>query len=83
VQRSLANGAQTRAMLDRALVAAERGTALTQSLLAFARRQRLAPKPVDVPAIVDGIKERATASARAQGVADDRPCRRLAGGRHR
>ena len=35
-----------------ALRAAERGAALTRHLLAFARRQRLDPRPVDIPALI-------------------------------
>jgi signal transduction histidine kinase len=56
-QRWLTNQARAGAMLDSALVAAERGATLTQSLLAFARRQRLDPKPINVPVILDRIRE--------------------------
>jgi len=56
-QQWLPNQAQAGAMLGSALVAAERGARLTQGLLAFARRQRLDPKPIDVPAIVDRVRE--------------------------
>jgi signal transduction histidine kinase/CheY-like chemotaxis protein len=44
-------GADQRAVasLQTALRAAERGAALTRHLLAFARRQHLDPKPVDIP----------------------------------
>ena len=40
------------AILQVALRAAERGAALTRHLLAFARRQRLDPRPVDIPALI-------------------------------
>lgn len=40
------------ALLQVASRAAERGAALTQHLLAFARRQRLDPRPVDISALV-------------------------------
>jgi signal transduction histidine kinase len=43
-------------LLDNAIKAAERGAALTQRLLAFARRQELKPQAVDVLQVVDGIE---------------------------
>jgi signal transduction histidine kinase len=44
---------QTVNLLQAALSAAERGATLVRDLLAFARRQPLEPKQVDVPAVVD------------------------------
>jgi len=44
-------------LLDGAFEGARRGAALTQRLLAFARRQDLKPEPVDVPALVDGMAD--------------------------
>jgi PAS domain S-box-containing protein len=44
-------------ILKGALNAAERGAALTQRLLAFARKQHLSPKPVEVGALVAGIED--------------------------
>jgi signal transduction histidine kinase/CheY-like chemotaxis protein len=44
-------------LLQGALRAAERGVALIQRLLAFARRQHLDPRPVDLGALVAGIEE--------------------------
>lgn len=44
-------------LLDGALQGAERGAALTQRLLAFARRQELRPAPVDLPALVRGMAD--------------------------
>ncbi|RAI44209.1 response regulator [Rhodoplanes roseus] len=43
--------------LDNAARGARRASALTQSLLAFARRQPLDPKPVDVNALVGAVSE--------------------------
>ncbi len=42
-------------LLERATQGAERGATLTQRLLAFARRQELAPVPVDVALLVRGV----------------------------
>jgi signal transduction histidine kinase len=42
-------------LIENALKGAERGTALTQRLLAFARRQELMPEPVNVRALIEGI----------------------------
>jgi signal transduction histidine kinase/CheY-like chemotaxis protein len=44
-------------LLDAAMQAAERGATLTQRLLAFARKQSLDPRPVDVVALVHGIED--------------------------
>ena len=44
-------------LLRSALQAAERGGALIQRLLAFARKQRLDPKPVDLSQLVAGIED--------------------------
>jgi len=44
-------------LLDGATQGAQRGAALTQRLLAFARRQALEPKPVDLAELVNGMKE--------------------------
>ena len=46
---------QVRRFADNARRAAERGARLTQQLLAFSRRQRLAPEPVDLPRLLSGI----------------------------
>ncbi len=46
---------KTRLYLDHALSAAERGAKLTGQLLAFARKQRLTPTPVDIRELVTGI----------------------------
>lgn len=44
-------------LLQSALQAAERGGALIQRLLAFTRKQRLDPRPVDLKRLVAGIKD--------------------------
>jgi PAS domain S-box-containing protein len=44
-------------LVDGALQGAERGAALTQRLLAFARRQELRPAPVDLAQLVRGMQE--------------------------
>jgi signal transduction histidine kinase len=44
-------------LLDNAIQAAQRGSALTQRLLAFARRQELKPEAVDIAQLIDDIKE--------------------------
>jgi PAS domain S-box-containing protein len=43
------------ALLDNALLGAQRGATLTQRMLAFARKQELALGPVDVAALVNGM----------------------------
>jgi PAS domain S-box-containing protein len=44
-------------LLDSAIQGAQRGAALTQRMLAFARRQDLRPEPVDVPDLVRGMTD--------------------------
>jgi signal transduction histidine kinase/ActR/RegA family two-component response regulator len=44
-------------LLQNAVQGAQRGAALTQRLLAFSRRQELKPESVDVPHLVNGMKE--------------------------
>ena len=44
-------------LLDGALQGAQRGEALTQRLLAFARRQLLEPRPVDLAGLVRGMTD--------------------------
>jgi signal transduction histidine kinase len=53
----IGQNSSTRPLLQSALQAAERGGALIQRLLAFARRQRLDPKPVDLSRLLAGIEE--------------------------
>ena len=49
------NDALLTRFLDNALEGAQRGAALTQRMLAFARRQELKPEPLDLPAVVFGM----------------------------
>jgi PAS domain S-box-containing protein len=44
-------------LLDNAQQAAQRGAQLTQRMLAFARKQELEQKPVDLPALVRGMSD--------------------------
>ncbi|MES3056188.1 ATP-binding protein [Sphingomonas faeni] len=46
---------RTQRMIGGALQAAERAATLTQRLLAFARRQALQPRAVDIGALIDGL----------------------------
>jgi signal transduction histidine kinase len=54
VSRNLPKDAHDRRLVDRAILAAERGSALTKRMLAFARRQELKPKAVNVAKLIDG-----------------------------
>jgi PAS domain S-box-containing protein len=49
--------ARVRRALDNAQKGAERAAALTQRLLAFSRRQPLAPKPIEIDRLVLGISD--------------------------
>jgi signal transduction histidine kinase len=48
---------QIRRFADNAQRAAERGARLTQQLLAFSRRQRLTPEPVDLHRLIAGVSD--------------------------
>lgn len=52
---TLPPGTRARTLLDNAIAGAQRGAALTQRMLAFARRQQLDPTPVDIPSLVHGM----------------------------
>jgi PAS domain S-box-containing protein len=58
-RRSLAASETARAAraMDNALKGAERAASLTQRLLAFSRRQPLAPKPINVDRLVNGMAD--------------------------
>ncbi len=49
--------AQAQRLIENSMAAADRGAALTQRMLAFARRQELKPEPVDVAWLVRGMIE--------------------------
>ncbi|MGU3391260.1 ATP-binding protein [Sphingomonas sp. M1A8_2b] len=55
VRRRHKDDEKTQRMVSGALQAAERAATLTQRLLAFARKQALQPKAVDIGALIDGI----------------------------
>lgn len=44
-------------LIQNAIKGAERGRSLTQRMLAFARRQELAPEPLDLNSLFDGMSE--------------------------
>lgn len=51
------DGGPTSELLREAQAASERGAGLTERLLAFARRQPLAPRPVDLGALIGGMAD--------------------------
>jgi PAS domain S-box-containing protein len=51
-RKRLPDDAQLSRLIDNAFQGAERGAALTQRMLAFARRQTLDPQPVDLPVLI-------------------------------
>jgi len=53
---------QAARLVDNAMQAAQRGVALTQRMLAFARKQELKPEPVSVPDLVIGMTDLLTRS---------------------
>ena len=55
LQKWLPQEPRPQALLANAMAGAQRGASLTQRMLAFARRQELHPRPVDVPALVHGM----------------------------
>ncbi|WP_286773015.1 GAF domain-containing protein [Sphingomonas sp. 66-10] len=52
-----ADGGRVRRAIGNAMKGAERASALTQRLLAFSRRQPLAPKPLDLDKVVAGLSD--------------------------
>ncbi len=56
-EETLGQNPQARALLRKALNAAERGALLIQRLLAFSRRQALSPRVVDVNLLIAGLSE--------------------------
>jgi PAS domain S-box-containing protein len=53
----LPDAPRPQSLLDNAMAGAQRGVALTRRMLAFARRQELYPRPVDVPLLVHGMAD--------------------------
>jgi PAS domain S-box-containing protein len=56
-RKRVAEDASMTRLLDNAIRGAQRGAALTQRMLAFARRQELHLEAVDIPALVRGMTE--------------------------
>ncbi len=56
-KRLASDDARSHRLLDNAVQGAERGAALTQRLLAFARRQELKPETVDIGKLVSGMED--------------------------
>ena len=57
IRRRHRDDERTQKMVSAALQAAERAATLTNRLLAFARRQALQPRAVDIPTLIEGIAE--------------------------
>jgi PAS domain S-box-containing protein len=57
LQRRGVGGEREQRLIDGALHSAERAKTLVQRLLAFARRQPLQPRPVDIGSLVSGMAE--------------------------
>ena len=57
LRRRLPDDPKLTRLVDNALEGAQRGAALTQRLLAFARRQELRPEAVDVAALIGGMTD--------------------------
>jgi PAS domain S-box-containing protein len=55
LKRHIAGEGSTNRLIDSAIQGAERGAALTQRLLAFARQQGLSPRGIDVAELVAGM----------------------------
>lgn len=57
LEKRLPDEPQTRRLLENAVKATDRGAALTQRMLAFARRQELETESVDIALLVSGMME--------------------------
>lgn len=57
VKKHVAENPEALSLVENALAAAQRGSSLTQRMLAFARRQELDPQPVDVGTLVRGMSD--------------------------
>ncbi|WP_428669098.1 ATP-binding protein [Reyranella sp.] len=57
LRKRLSANPSTDRLIDGAMQGAQRGASLTQRLLAFARRQALEPRPVDLAELVHGMDE--------------------------
>jgi PAS domain S-box-containing protein len=57
LRKRLGDDARAKSLLDNAVTGAKRGAALTQRMLAFARRQELVLESIDIPALVAGMSD--------------------------
>ena len=57
LRKRLPDDPQIMRLLDNAVAGAQRGAALTQRMLAFARRQTLTPERIDIPTLVRGMTD--------------------------
>lgn len=57
LRKRLPDDPQMLRLLDNAVLGAQRGASLTQRMLAFARRQQLDPKPIDLVGLIMGMQE--------------------------
>ncbi len=57
LRKRMASDSRAQGLLDNAIQGAERGAALTQRLLSFARRQELRPQVVDLGQLIGGIED--------------------------
>ena len=55
LEKHIPDDARSRKLLESARMGARRGSALTQRLLAFARRQDLRPEPLHLPDLLEGM----------------------------
>ena len=66
LEKRVGSDARSRQLLENAQQGAKRGAALTQRLLAFARRQELTPVAVDLNEIMEGMRELLTRALGAE-----------------
>lgn len=57
VKKRIPSDPRSERLLDNAIQGAQRGAALTQRLLAFARRQELRPEAVDIRTLMEGMND--------------------------
>ena len=57
MRKRLPEDPRLHALLENAFLGAKRGSELTKRMLAFARRQELDAKPIDIPNLVRGMTE--------------------------
>jgi signal transduction histidine kinase/ActR/RegA family two-component response regulator len=57
LRKRMTDEGRARQLIDGAIQGAERGAALTQRLLAFARQQGLSPRVIEVPELVAGMSD--------------------------